>query len=439
VTGEPYGQRTRRTADAQGGDVRGAADALGATPPDADDAVGATDARIAVGGRDAVEARRVAHGRSDAALSAFLTGIAACDGTKRVKAAVRSGALDDWFGDREHPRPLHVLAIGKAAPAMTWGLMEANVPFTGIGVTAAYQRRPQLEGFRWCVGDHPRPRAGSFAAGASVLAWADALSADARVLVLLSGGASALMEAGDEARVARVWDDAQRTGLDIASLNARRAEASAIKGGRLGRRILARTPHLRVWLIADTPPDAAQTVGSAPFWQADQPDIAPHTVLADTATAVAAAGADLVAAGYAVFQHGERLAGRVEAAVASLLLAFDALPDGKVALVGGGEVTLALPTGAPPGGRNQHAALVAARHLAGRDVHFLAASTDGVDGTTREAGAAVDGATWSRDPVGAAAALARFDAHGWLAAHDATVRIGPTATNVADLWIALRS
>ena len=61
------------------------------------------------------------HPLADAAVEAFLAGLAAVDPTVLVKRAVRQGLLDDWLVDRERPRRINVLALGKAAPRMQIG------------------------------------------------------------------------------------------------------------------------------------------------------------------------------------------------------------------------------------------------------------------------------------------------------------------------------
>ncbi|MDE3174149.1 MAG: glycerate kinase, partial [Gemmatimonadota bacterium] len=97
--------------------------------------------------------------------------------------------------------------------------------------------------------------------------------------------------------------------------------------------------------------------------------------------------------------------------------------------------------GAPPGGRDQHLALLMARHLRGRpEARFLAAGTDGRDGPTDAAGGCVDGRTWGairdagRDP---AVALASHESYAALDAGGALLRTGATGTNVADVVIGL--
>src|SRR6185503_15944756 len=152
----------------------------------------------------------------------------------------------------------------------------------------------------------------------------------------------------------------------IEALNAERETLSALKGGKLGRILLERTPKVRVWLLADADPATApHAVGSGPFFQADSPERIPHHVLASAHEMVAAAGLRLASLGYDVYRHPERIRGAAGDEVRRFLDGFASLPGGRrVALVGGGECTAALPADAPKGGRCQHAALLAAQRLA---------------------------------------------------------------------------
>jgi len=117
-----------------------------------------------------------------------------------------------------------------------------------------------------------------------------------------------------------------------------------------------------------------------------------------------------------------------------------------VALVLGGETTVTLGAAQGRGGRNGELALAAARDLAeglpGQEEVVLALATDGEDGTTGTAGAAVDGRSWEavrRAGIDPGAALARHDS---LAALEkvpgALLRTGVTGTNVGDLALYLR-
>jgi glycerate 2-kinase len=382
---------------------------------------------------------------AEAAVDAFLAGLAAVDPTVLVRNAVRQGLLDDWFFEggrrREDPRPLHVLAIGKAAPRMLWGLVEGGVPFSGLGVAPKGVPAPGVDTFEWLPGDHPLPGAASFQAGRRVLDWASQVPPGTPVLVLLSGGASACAEVPEglsEAALRERWQELLRSGKSIEAMNSERAAMSALKGGKLGRALLARTPNVRAWLLADTDPATAPAVvGSGPVFQADAPEQIPHHLVAAAHQMVVAAGLRLATLGYDVYRHPERIAGPAEEAVRRFLDAFASLPGGRpVALVGGGECTLRLPADAPKGGRCQHAALLAAERLAslGGGASFLAAASDGVDGSTDAAGAITTAADAGPE---ATAALRRFGAHALLEGRGRLVHTGPTGTNVNDLWVAL--
>jgi hydroxypyruvate reductase len=115
-----------------------------------------------------------------------------------------------------------------------------------------------------------------------------------------------------------------------------------------------------------------------------------------------------------------------------------------VALILGGETTVALGRAPGSGGRNQELALAAARELSGGTGELVfTLATDGEDGPTRYAGATVDGVTWEairRAGLDPEAALARHDSRPALAAvPGALLETGPTGTNVGDLAVYLRA
>ncbi len=353
--------------------------------------------------------------------TAYLGAVAAADPTRIVKAQVRTGAIDDWLQDRERPQMIHVLALGKAAPRMLWGLVEASVPFRGIGATTRGQTKPLVDTFVWHVGGHPLPDAGSFAAGQAVLEWIDRLPAGAPVLVLMSGGASACIEAApDPASLQQQHAEWWRQGLSTTDLNRLRGAASDIKDGRLGRRLRDSGHEVRVWTLCDLPPEDVRRVGSGPF---DTDDIE-HTLLADSSRLAEGAAQTLQGLGHEVFGW-PRLSGPLDNALDDFMAA--PLAPGQV-LVAHGEVDLDVPADAPPGGRCAHAALLAAR----TGQWFFAGASDGIDGTTPDA------AAWSADAIPEAEiACQQRRAHAVLSARAQTLRLGPTGTNLNDLWIRM--
>ncbi|HEY6212543.1 MAG TPA: DUF4147 domain-containing protein, partial [Vicinamibacterales bacterium] len=138
-----------------------------------------------------------------------------------------------------------VLAAGKAAAGMARGAL--GVAARGL-VVAPTGVDDLPEAYECVVGGHPSPNAGSEEGGRKALALAESLSADDTLLVLLSGGASALMAvpadgiALDEKRTTS--DRLMREGADIHALNTVRKHLSQIKGGWLAARTRARTVAL---------------------------------------------------------------------------------------------------------------------------------------------------------------------------------------------------
>jgi hydroxypyruvate reductase len=107
-----------------------------------------------------------------------------------------------------------------------------------------------------------------------------------------------------------------------------------------------------------------------------------------------------------------------------------------------GELEVRVPPGAPPGGRDQHLALLMARELRGvPGAAFLAAGTDGRDGPTGSAGAVVDGESWEAaerkglDPEGA---LESFDAARVLGALGLLIPARHTSAHAGDLYLLRR-
>ncbi len=381
-------------------------------------------------------------------------------------------------------RPTRVLAAGKAAAAQVAAFLAAwPAPEAGLVVVPHGTPLPPLPAtVTGMTAGHPLPDAASLAAGARALALAGTAPPDGRLVVLLSGGASALLEALPPglalADLQALNGLLLAAGIDIGAINGLRRKLSLVKGGRLA----AAFTGAELWLFAlsDVPGDRLADIGSGPCAPDPVPLAAagalvarlgpgvPPAVrarLADPAAAPlppdapafqgvrgaligrpadarAAAAAVLARAGYAVTDLGEAsgdalalaaaTAGPVAAAVAA---------GGRRAFVSGGEATVVVRNPAGQGGRNTAWLLALALALpAGSPVVAFAADTDGRDGTGPHAGAFLDPGTLARargagiDP---AAALAADDSAACFAAAGDLVTTGPTGTNVNDLRIVL--
>src|SRR4030066_401767 len=139
---------------------------------------------------------------------------------------------------------------------------------SGIVDALIVTKQGHAEALPWPVleAGHPLPDEQSLAAGQRLIEFVAAIPPDAMVLVLLSGGASALVEAlpqgMDLAQLRAVNDWLLAAGLDIAAMNRIRKRLSRIKGGRLAK-LLAPRPVLCL-AISDVPGDDPRATGSGP-------------------------------------------------------------------------------------------------------------------------------------------------------------------------------
>jgi glycerate 2-kinase len=136
--------------------------------------------------------------------------------------------------------PAVLIAAGKAADAMVRGFLSAGFSIArdkGMIATTHLREETLLPEVRVFLAGHPVPTAQSEAAGAHALELVHSADANTPIVVLLSGGASALLAAPavgltleDKMQTTRVLLGA---GAAIHELNAVRKHLSAIKGGRL--------------------------------------------------------------------------------------------------------------------------------------------------------------------------------------------------------------
>jgi glycerate 2-kinase len=333
--------------------------------------------------------------------------------------------------------------VGKAAASMMRGAADAlgSRLVRGLVVAPDGDLPPAvagLPGMRVLQAGHPRPDERSLAAGEALLEFASATPRGSRVLLLVSGGASALLEVPAPgvglAELRALFDRSLHEGLDIESLNRERIALSRVKGGRLAG--LFTGAAVEALMISDVPRDNPAVLASGLL---DTPGLPCRLAgsLDDALDAIVRAAA---AQGLRAVCAPERLAGDAQAAARRIC---HELAVGEADLrVHGGETVVRLPLQPGRGGRCQHLAVAAAGLIAGHaDLLLLAAGTDGVDGASEDAGAIVDGGTMARagdcglDPD---AALAAADSGTLLEATGDLVHTGPTGTNVGDVVLACR-
>lgn len=398
-------------------------------------------------------------------LKIFQSALAAVNGRVCVRERLK---------ERPLPGKVYMIAVGKAACAMAQGAQD--VMGNHIADALIITKKGHAESLPWPVleAGHPLVDESSLEAGRQLLAFANRIPSDASVIVLISGGASALVEALppqislDQFQKINRW--ILGSGLDINDYNRIRRRLSRLKGGRLAKLLEPR--RVLCLVVSDVPGNDLRAIGSGPL-VADEDMRRPLTLrgLPDFITEALKHMPPAPAPDDACFQNVKReivatldnaKSAAVEAAKdlgyqAMLETGFvsgDALEAGArlakkllrsesgTVHVWGGETTIQLPESPGRGGRNQSLALAAAMMLQGHeDTWFLSAGTDGTDGPTDDAGALVDGGTIARGKSAghnAEQALARADAGTFLEASGDLLQIGPTGTNVMDIMLGLK-
>ena len=413
-------------------------------------------------------------------LSLLQAGLDAVEPERAVdEALIRVDALLQVGGDVVELDDIDsavIIAIGKAAPAMTRATVRKLHGIGYRGLVATDRQATVPDGVVLRIAGHPTPDKGSVEAGREALELAASADDRTLVIVLISGGGSALCEmpAGSLGLESlQITNDALiLSGATIHDINAVRKHVSAIKGGALA--VAAANARLLTLILSDVVGNPHDVIASGPTvpdhstfkdalsvlerYEIEVPDVvrlhleegAAHETDSPSMEAhprhTVATVAGGATAAYAIAEAASKQG--IESRIVSTGLSGDArdkgvevvssAADGLTVYVG--ETTVGV-VGSGLGGRNQEAALAAAIEIDGTDdVVFATFATDGIDGPTPAAGAIVDGATIGRGEAvgkGASGYLTNNDSHRYLDAAGETIVTGRTGTNVGDVWLVL--
>jgi len=389
-----------------------------------------------------------------------------------------------------HGRVL-VVGAGKASGAMAAAVEEAWGDRITDGLVAvkdgycAPTRRVRL-----VEAGHPVPDERGAQAAREILALVESAAGEDLVMVLVSGGGSALTPApappitlADKQAMTRLLLAA---GATINQVNAVRKHCSLLKGGQLAR--AAAPARVEALLLSDVVGDPLDVIASGPtspdastFAEAlvilDRlalRDRAPravverleqgvrgripetpkpgdplfarvrNTVIGNNALVVDAAASRARELGLAPHVLTRALEGEAREAaggfveLARLIEAGRGPVQAPACVIAGGETTVTV-RGRGAGGRCQEFALAAALAMEEmKGAVILAAGTDGTDGPTEAAGAVSDGASAARARVQGldpAAQLADNDSNSVFDRLGDLVVTGPTNTNLLDLYL----
>lgn len=384
------------------------------------------------------------------------------------------------------PRPDFVLAFGKAALPMLRAALEAYPGVPGLAVPP--RGTPDLsapEGAEVLPGSHPVPDEHSTRAAERALERVRALPEGANLLVLVSGGGSALLSAPWGVTLEQkqqLTRDLLRAGAAIEEINAVRKHLSRVKGGRLAAATRAR---VRALILSDVIGDDPSTIASGPT-VADESTFAdalsvldrygiaapearahleagargelPETpkpgeldrvenvVIGSNRALLEAARAFLEGQGVRAVILGDTFEGEARELAGFHASLIQSIRDhgtplkGPLVLLSGGEATVTV-RGDGRGGRNSEFALWLLRDLGERGVYALSAGSDGIDGNSEAAGAFLTPDSLARaraaglDPR---EYLARNDSASFFVALGDALITGPSGHNLNDyraLWV----
>ena len=406
-------------------------------------------------------------GPNEFLLDLFMAAVAQADPMLRVPAHLP-------------PKPngrVVVLGAGKASARMAEAVEATWGPCEGFVITRYGYARP-CKGIEIIEASHPVPDSVGVDATRRLLEIARGLGADDTVVMLLSGGGSALLCAPADGITLTDKQSLSAgmlaSGMPISDINAIRKELSAVKGGRLAAAIYP--AKLYTLLISDVPGDDPSDIASGPTigyagdaacaivtlarWglvppvataafleaggnpmAADDPRLfgVDNVIIAAPSQSLAVAADIATMAGVEVRILGDAIEGEArEVAVEQVELAIEIAAqqlDHPVLLLSGGECTVTR-RGDGVGGPNSEFALAAVLALKGHPkIHLIACDTDGIDGAAEVAGAIGDPSTLALSEamdISAALALRNNDSHGFFARIGGQVVTGPTMTNVND-------
>lgn len=394
-----------------------------------------------------------------------------------------------------------VVGAGKASASMASALeifSQAHWPqvhLSGVVLTR-YGHQAPTQQIQIIQAGHPVPDQAGMDGAKAIFELVHQLESGDTLIALVSGGGSSLLtlpHAGISIEDMRQTTAALlRSGAPIEEMNIVRKHLSAILGGNLARMAIARGARVEALLISDVTGDLPADIASGPcaadystyqdavnilakyhlgaesipssvlnHLQQGVAGMIPETlkesdlvnaqlnnhVIATAYKSLEAAAAYVRSEGYEPIILGDTITGEAQAVgIAQATIAREYLEkqqsDKPLALISGGECTVTLPAGSKGrGGRcSEYLLSLFAATLDLPNLAALAADTDGIDGSEKNAGA------WFTEQSRSKAQtqnlipgeyLATHDCYGFFEKLDGLVMTGPTLTNVNDFRIIL--
>jgi len=364
---------------------------------------------------------------------------------------------------RDFSTPVHVLAIGKAAWKMaalcSRELLKKNVEHKGFVLTKYGHSFGAIPRFKIREAGHPLPDENSLKHSAEIMNWLQRLPAKQELIILLSGGGSALFElpkAGLElAQLLEAHNSLLNSGMDIVRINRERAKLSRVKQGKALE--LMKSRRISIYAVSDVPGNDPHVIASAPFTpkgKAEQDDAGTlfrqgfkqihYKVIADNLSFRQLFGRALEDTGFALKQVKEfqtKELHKFEGEIKEILRKMDNpryRMKPPLMILWGGETPLEV-QGSGIGGRCSHLALALSQALSrSSNAIMFCFATDGSDGAVRSAGAYSDSQTndeLRRAKVSRFQALHNYDSYTALKAIHQVLPAPLLNSNVNDIFL----
>jgi hydroxypyruvate reductase len=393
-----------------------------------------------------------------------------------------------------------VVGAGKASASMASAL-EAyakghwpQVKLEGVVLTR-YGHNSPTSHIKIVEAGHPVPDQAGMDGAKEVLALTKQLKQGDVLIALVSGGGSSLLTLPQEGisidDMRKTTEALLRSGAPIEEMNVVRKHLSAILGGNLARVAIERGARVEALLISDVTGDSPADIASGPCaadystyldalnilekydlndssiprsvlnhlkqgLAGEKPETLKDSDLVDAQVAnhvIATAYKSLEAAaqyvqsqGYEPIILGDTITGEArEVGIEQAALVRNYMAKGldkPLALISGGECTVTIPAGIKGrGGRcSEYLLSLFAASSDLPNIAALAADTDGIDGSEKNAGAWFDVGVLEAGQIKGLTPepfLLAHDCYGFFAELGALVETGPTLTNVNDFRIIL--
>ncbi|MFI3175974.1 MAG: glycerate kinase [Eubacteriales bacterium] len=370
---------------------------------------------------------------------------------------------------------VYLVAIGKASWQMTKAVYETigERVEKGIVITKYNHTNGELPNIQIYEAGHPVPDENSFQATKKAVELVSDLQEDDSVLLLISGGGSALFEQPliPFKEIEAITEQLLMSGANIVEINTIRKRLSAVKGGKFAK--ICEPAKVYSIILSDIIGDPIDMIASGPAYpdtstykealdillkyKINLTEEARKSISIDTPKELNNVQTCVIGSVKQLCKAAEIMAKQLgyetilltdciqcEAKSVGQLLGYIAQTHKKTiqpkAYIIGGETVVKV-TGTGVGGRNQEIALSGALEIQGIDnVAIFSVGSDGTDGPTDAAGGYCDGETvqiLKEQDIDAVAELENNNSYYALEKSNGLIKIGATGTNVNDLTMLL--